>query len=190
MSRPKKFSIDDWWEGEIVLNTSPYETYNGVSPTVASWNEIKASDIERIKSNQKLLFKGMVKPLLLDLQNNFKELIELVPSNPQFYKEEITLLHQVIYNNVSAFKPDDELIWMENWRRGYTAYELREIQSYTRRPIRNFDFIHSPNCLFQSEKKPLIEALGQSLIDYYKWLIEYGKEYGVNSLLNSRLHTW
>jgi len=178
MKKQKKHSYDDWWNGEIYIETCSIIYKDGDNPIRAEWVEIVESDISKIKEKQKELFEQARKELLENWKKIFSENYQRSELKDVLLRSQLTDFKQLLNSNIEL-KPignnDKGSLTLSNRTLLFTTYELSTLREYFQDFIRDgkerdYDFIHSPNFLFQRKNELTPQMYAQVSWDFHRWL--------------------
>jgi hypothetical protein len=173
---PDKYSYMDWWSGKICLTystilVSPNSKED--DPIIVSWDDIKESDVPRIKDKQKDIFNNAVN-IQLEI---WKEAFQKRYANSK-------LRERILENELKKFSnimlepmPRGVYTKLENNRIYFDYHSLSAIKKYISDTKENglsfeFDFVHSPNCLKQINGT-IPEVYAECCWEYVKWLDKF-----------------
>ncbi|MES2432185.1 MAG: hypothetical protein V4556_14720 [Bacteroidota bacterium] len=155
-------------------------------PPCVDWTSIEEKDILEIKKVQKKLFNDEVNLLFAKWQNIFLEGYKNSLMKDIYLEDEKTQCMDIMIGIV----PDTEIIHTSHWETVFIYKDLIKIQAYINRIIKKgrkpgYDFIHSPNYLFQEKNKMLPEIYAQSCWNYFEWLNEFEKPQDIDAKPNN-----
>jgi hypothetical protein len=176
MNEIKKYSFDDWWNGEVIHKDASLYDIKGADLKIVDWSDFNESDVERIKAKQLEIFKFAVDAKFKELQAQF-----LVRYNNSEMKK-LYLLDEIkeCMNILTGKIPDKEYVHFNIWGGIHENQSITDVQYYFKRNVKSgiddgFGFVHSPNCKFQNFSKPDPRVYGRLVWEYYTWLKIFSK---------------
>lgn len=172
MTATKKYSYKDWWNGEIYLLYATIffteKNKNNIPPRV-SWDQIRQTDILKIKDKQKDIFNTTVTKLVKDWKEDFAKRYKNSKATNLLLNYELLKFENILYGpstNGHLFSHREILITIES---------LSTIRNFIYDTKVNgvalkFDFIHSPNFLFQEKTQIPPEIYAECCWLFVKWL--------------------
>ena len=186
MNKIKKYSFDDWWNGDVIHKDATLYDVKGADLKIVDWSDFNESDVERIKAKQLELFKFAVDAKFKELQAQF-----LVRYNNSEMKK-LYLLDELkeCTNIVSGRIPNNEFVQLNIWEKSYDNQYISNVQYYIKRNIKSgindgLGFIHSPHCKFQNHSETDPRVYGRFVWEYYKWLVSFQLELNKNVATDS-----
>lgn len=172
---PKKsYTYDNWWNGEVTLVYATIYLEKGDDPLLVKWEDFYIEDVTRIKEKQRELFNEQVKNLLHPVILQFNERYKFSKIKSLFLKSEIKQCIEVLFGKI----PNNMTIYLKQWKIRHDNQYLSDVQDFVERTIKNgidegFDFIHSPNCIYQDRKRPDSRIYAMFVWEYFDWIKEF-----------------
>ncbi len=192
------YAVDDWWSGEICLNTCPILIEGDYHPIICSINDFESDDKIAIKKLQKEIWDSHSVKYYTKLKLDYNQKINNTRFKETYLESYLLKLRELLnphseyfsdFNNKVIFKiPGIDRIEFE--LQYFNDYEMF-IKNYliNGNPI-EYDFIHSPNFTYQFHKHdenfiiPQVYAHCNSI-----FMIEIEKYYNELKILSNRKNT-
>lgn len=167
----KKYTYDNWWNGDVVLRDATLELDKDDKPILVNWSDFSESDVQKIKDKQAALFDDQVRAL----QKKFSEQFRLRYSASKMKKQYLADEMQECKNIMFGAIPNVKIIQLNHWGVVLENQYLSDIQYYINRTIKNgiddgLSFLHSPNCKYQDTRKADSRTFAKFIWEYFNWL--------------------
>ncbi len=166
----RKYTLKDWFEGIIYLETCPIVyTPNKDYPIKATLDNFSEKDVNKIKSKQKELFEGNCETLLKKFQGAFIKRYNLSEVQDFLYDNEIADINNILFlapmQILTDFRNRDMIIEESD------LYDMRRFyQVFFERGEKYYCFMHSPHYPYQDKTKIPSEVYAAVCWNYLKWL--------------------
>ncbi len=164
-----EYTVDDWWSGEVCLNTCPILYDKDFTPINCSINAFAADDKIEIRKIQKAIWVDSCNNYYADLRLGYV----IKSKNTKFiqpFLEKYLFTLQELLNPYSEFFIENnnkvvfELLGID--RIEFEPHYFKDYKMFIENYLINgtsidCDFIHSPNCSYQLHKKGLKDYIPQ-----------------------------
>lgn len=170
METKKKYTYDDWWNGDVTLVFAS-KVWTDVEPVVATWDDFSEEDVARIKEKQRSMFNDQVQELFSSFCAEFIAGYGRSEMQKKLLSDEIQACYGILFKPI----PKAETVIYSHWNLSLDYYTCIGIQEYVKHTLeRGQEYscadIHSPNCKYQEKKKPKAKVSAHAIWKYYKWL--------------------
>lgn len=171
MRKNKKYTYDNWWNGEVTLNYSLRVCNKGDEPIIVEWVNFDETNAKKIKEKQKEIFEKKVADCVIEIKSNFLKQFEGSLMKGELWRDEIQQCWDIMFATI----PNANEITLKHWEFSFPLADIMEIQRYIKRKIKKgiqdgYDYIHSPNCKYQDINYRHPQVYAQFVWDYHQWL--------------------
>ncbi|MBK7307763.1 MAG: hypothetical protein IPI88_12510 [Chitinophagaceae bacterium] len=174
MTAIKKYRYMDWWNGNIYFIYAKIvyneENKKEIPPRV-SWDDIKQTDVPKIREKQRGIFKAEVSKKIKFWKEDFAKRYKNSKATTLLLNRELLKFEHIVYSPM-PYTNDSHILY-----RGIilTIESLSTIKNYIDNTKVNgatieFDFIHSPNFLFQDKTEIPPQVYAECCWLYVRWL--------------------
>ena len=166
-----KYNYKDWLNGDITLAYAKTILNSKNKPKITKWEGFYEEDIIKIKEKQKEVFNEIISLKLENLKTNFKRIYAYSQVKEELIETEKQECINILYSPI----PESQTLISKKWKVLFETEDLREIQNYFKNTIlegnfQGYDFIQSPNDIYQDSSKTPPQIYAQLLFYYFKWL--------------------
>lgn len=174
MTATKKYSYLDWWNGKICFIYAMVvykEKDKEKIPPRVTWAEIKETDIPKIREKQRQIFKAGVCEKINIWKADFAKRYKNSKATTLLLSRELHKFADIMYGPI-PYTNDPVILY-----RGvlFPINSLSVIKNYIDNTKVNgatieYDFIHSPNFLFQNKAEIIPQIYAECCWLYVRWL--------------------
>ena len=169
----KKYTYNDWLEGELILN---YDCHipSGKVPTLVMWDDFNDEDVLLIKEKQKEIFDERVISLLEKYKSAFQKRMKASRNSAVFSEKTVNQITSILEDEMPQGWKVWEFVETNFWNLAITGENLLAIKQSMINNIDNGDefnytFINSPTMDYQRpEVNPQIYAY--TLFLFRNWI--------------------
>lgn len=167
----KQYTFENWWNGEIILIYASTVMNKGDVIKIVDWFEFSDSDIQKIKSNQEVIFEEKVKTLLENQVTQFTRRYNASEMKKNLLLDEIRQCKEIMFGKI----PNSDIVFLSQWEVGLEYDYLSDVQRYIKRTVKKginegLGYIHSPNSKFEDRRRPDSRIYARFVWEYYNWV--------------------
>lgn len=180
MTENELCTYDDWWEGSICLwySITSCKVDEAANVKKVTWDKFHEGEISKIKTKQKELYECQLYEYIEKLKKSFSQEYQNSRLKVMLLNDEIKQCREIIIGRY----PKDEIVRIKGHRNLiFFDRNRQKIEEYVDRYLKkgealSYDFIHSPNYIYQKKDDIPIQIYAESIWLYLDWLLQFQAE--------------